>query len=226
MSNEKFESNELTSTKELLSSSAIDRRRALLKGVGKGAAVLGATVPLKALATLPSGSVFTYNGTGTLTQIRCGISGMTSGVHSRDTDRSQQCIGYSPGYYHKREHFPSGTRPDALITAVFSTCALKVPVLRETCVEVERENSTQTKCTTEVVGTKVPTLLEVMNIKPRPDEFHWLAAWLNAQPSSPAVNYPYSGTDIVAFYAAKDAKALEFIKKYMEKHVGWEAYSD
>lgn len=163
----------------------------LLKGLGKGSAVLAATVPLQ---TLASQSVFTYNGPGTATQIRCGISGMTSGVHSRDVT-STQCYGYSPGYYHKREHFPPGTNPDALITAVFPGCKLKV-------------------------NNKVPTLLETMNITPRPPEFHWLAAWLNAQPGSPAMNFPYTGAQIQAFYAANDANAYLFITKYLEQHPG------
>ena len=174
-----------------LSTNALARRNMLLKGLGKGSVVLAATVPLQ---TLASQSVFTYNGPGTATQIRCGVSGMTSGVHSRDVT-SSQCYGYSPGYYHKKEHFPSGTNPDALITAVFPGCTVKV-------------------------GGKVPTLLQVMNITPRIAEFHWLAAWLNAQPGSPAMLYPYTGSQIQGFYAANDAAAYSFITTYMEKHPG------
>jgi len=78
------------------------------------------------------------------------------------------------------------------------------------------------KTTCEMVqdGTRIPTLIEVMNILPRPAEFHWLAAWLNAQPNSPAVNYPYSGIAIQTFYANGDSQAYLFLTKYMEQHPG------
>ena len=195
---------------EALNSAALARRHMLLKGLGKGTAVLAASVPLQ---TLASQSVFTYDGPGTATQIRCGVSGMTSGIHSRDVT-TNQCYGFSPGYYHKREHFPKSTNADALITVVFPTCNLLVGVCTT--------NGNKTACKKNDVpdSTKVPSLLEVMNMTPRPDEFHWLAAWLNAQPDSPAVQYPYTGAEIQAFYASKDASAFEFIKKYMENHPG------
>ncbi len=181
---------------ETLSATAVARRRALLRGAGKGVAVLGASIPLQ---TLASTSVFTYEGTGTATQIRCGVSGMTSGIHSRDTDRSNQCYGFSPGYYHLRANFPAGTNPDAPITGVFPTCTLNVNVSS---------------------GTRAATLLEVMNITPRPPEFHWLAAWLNAQPNSPAVQYPLTGLDIQTAYFKNDQDVYKFITTYMEKHPG------
>ena len=148
---------------------------------------------------------------------------MTSGIHSRDVT-TNQCYGFSPGYYHKKEHFPTGVNPDAPITDVFATCTLLVPVYRTVPGECKTlPNGKEIKCepNTEVPdGTRTATLLEVMNILPRPDEFHWLAAWLNAQPGSPAVQYPYTGAEIQAFYASKDASAFEFIKKYMENHPG------
>jgi len=204
---------------------ALARRQLLLKGLGKGSAVLAASIPLQ---TLASESVFTYNGSGsTATQIRCGISGMTSGIHSRDIT-TNQCIGYSPGYYHLREHFPASVNPDALITAVFSGCSLNVPNMVERCTtepghSVSSGKKTiwvpeSTSCGMFEEGTRVPTLLEVMNITPRPNEFHWLAAWLNAQPDSPAINYPYSGAEIIAFYNNKDPQAFLFLTKYMEQH--------
>lgn len=183
-----------------LSSQAIARRHMLLKGLGKGSAVLVASIPLK---TLASQSVFTNPGNNGAPVIRCGISGMTSGVHSRDTV-TNVCTGYSPGYYHLRQHWPGGLNPDALVTTVFPSCMLMVP-----------GNNPGT--------SRVPTLLEVMNIKPRVDEFHWIAAWVNAMGGVPSSwNFPYTGAQIQAFYAGTGpggytkAQALNFIKTYME----------
>jgi len=209
-----------------LSTAALARRKMLLKGLGRGSAVLGAAIPLQSLA---EESVFTYNGTGTATQIRCGISGMTSGVHSRDIT-TNQCYGYSPGYYTQAKHFPPDVNSAAPITSVFPGCGLQIPNMVERCTtqaahEVQQGDKTvlvpkATTCEMVQDGVKVPTLLEVMNVTPRPAEFHWLAAWLNAQPGSPAVNYPYSAAEIQAFYANSDAQAYQFLTKYMEQHPG------
>ncbi len=181
---------------DTLSSAAVARRHLLLKGIVKGSAVLGATVPLQ---TLASQSVFTNPGKNGAPVARCGISGMTSGVHSRDTVTTV-CSGFSPGYYSKKSHWPANLNPDALVTTVFPSCTLRV-------------NG----------GARVPTLLEVMNLTPRVDEFHWIAAWVNAMGGAPSSwNYPYSGADVQAFYAGigpggySRAQALDFFKTYME----------
>ena len=188
----------------MLSSAAVARRHMLLKGIGKGSVVLAATVPLQ---TLASQSVFTNPGKNGAPVIRCGISGMMSGAHSRDTVTTV-CSGYSPGYYQKPEHWPPGLNPNALVTVVFPSCTLMV-------------NAAGTS-----IGTaRVPTLLEVMNLTPRVDEFHWIAAWLNAMGGAPSSwNYPYSGADVQAFYAGTGPggytkeQALDFFKTYMEIH--------
>ncbi len=187
---------------EALSSAAVARRHMLLQGIAKGSAVLGATVPLQ---TLASQSVFTNPGKNGAPVARCGISGMTSGVHSRDTVTTV-CSGYSPGYYHKPEHWPTGLNPNALVTTVFPSCTLRVNAAG-----------------TSIGSARVPTLLEVMNLTPRVDEFHWIAAWVNAMGGAPSSwNYPYSGADVQAFYAGtgpggySKAQALDFFKTYME----------
>jgi hypothetical protein len=196
------EQSEAPADEPVLSSEAVARRHMLLKGLGKGSAVLAASIPLKTLAAT---SVFTNPGANGAPVIRCGISGMNSGVHSRDTI-TNVCSGYSPGYYHQRQHWPSGLNPDALVTSVFPSCTLKV-------------NQQGT-----ALGTfRVPTLLEVMNLTPRVDEFHWIAAWVNAMGGAPSSwNFPYTGAQIQAFYAGtgpySKAQALTFIKTYLEIH--------
>ena len=103
---------------ETMSASALTRRHALLKGLGKGAAVIGVGVPLQ---TLASQSVFTNPGKGGAPVIRCGISGMTSGVHSRGTATSV-CTGYQSSYYRDIGKWPRNINPHALCLSVFARC--------------------------------------------------------------------------------------------------------
>lgn len=208
---------------ETLTSAAVARRHMLLKGLGKGSAVLAATVPLQ---TLASQSVFTYNGTGTATQIRCGVSGMTSGVHSRDVTTTQ-CIGYSPGYY-KTHDWPAGVNKTALITTVCSKSNLKTYVCKvivrgsgqDTVQYVRsRERAKEGQCTVEV-----STLFDVIDFHENSDEFHWVCAWLNGSGGAPANwNFPYTGAEVIAFYENNASyplgkSPLDFFKTYMEKH--------
>ncbi len=79
------------------------RRRLLLKGVGKGAAVLAATVPIK---TLAGQSLLTFDG-----QHRCSISGMQSGVHSATPLDTARCGGYSISYWSAGTGNPTRTWP-------------------------------------------------------------------------------------------------------------------
>lgn len=182
-----------------ISGDALARRRALLKGLGKGAAVLASSVPLK---TLASTSVFTNPGKGGAPVIRCGLSGMQSGVHSRETV-TDTCGGYSPGFYKKSGNWPSGTNPNATCVSVFSNCTLTMP---------------------SSAGTRPATLLEVMNNFESSDEFHWIAAWLNG--IAGVFNFPYSGPDVLNLYYGRPvagvtytyAAALTFFKTYMELH--------
>ena len=52
-----------------------------------------------------------------------------------------------------------------------------------------------------------------------PAEYYWLAALLNAvlsQTTNSLMNNPYLPTEVMAFYAANDTKALEFFKGYLQ----------
>lgn len=187
---------------QALSSQAIARRHMLLKGLGKGSAVLAATVPIR---TLANQSVLTFDG-----KHQCSVSGMQSGVHSATTS-SVTCGGYSPGWWGQtttnngqlvpRRPWPIGN-PNAPCVNTFGACKLRNP------------------------GGSQPTLFEVMSPQAggkfsNTDEYHWICAWLNALSNS--FNFPYSGTQVLAFYNAGSGStvyqnALTFFKTYMENH--------
>ena len=77
--------------------SAVARRRMLLTSLGRGSAVVAAAaLPLKALAATPT--VTSINGIGLNAPVRCTISGMQSGVHSKETITTT-CAGRKPSSY-------------------------------------------------------------------------------------------------------------------------------
>lgn len=186
---------------EVLSSAAVARRRILLKGVGKGTAVLAATVPIQ---TLAGQSLLTFDG-----KHQCSVSGMHSGVHSATPTDTAVCGGYSPGWYGQSntdgtpKHWPSGVNYNAPVTSVFHN--------------FRRTND----------DGSTPTLFQVMDPKDKSgkfsntDEFHWICAWLNAL--SHSFNFPYSGDEVLGFYNQGPASsayqdALTFFKDFMETH--------
>lgn len=186
-----------------LSSAALARRRILLKGVGKGAAVLAATVPLQ---TLAGQRLITFDG-----QHQCSISGMHSGVHSATTTAAV-CGGYGPDWWGQSETINGKLVPSHAWPVPFKTQCKQVfkasGYLRNT-------------------DGGFPTLFEVLSPADNSrnfadtDEFHWICAWLNALSFS--FNFPYSGDEVLAFYNQGSASpayrdALEFFKTYMETH--------
>jgi hypothetical protein len=190
-----------------MSTQAAERRLVLLKGLGRGAAALAATVPIQ---TLASQSVLTPDG-----KHQCSVSGMHSGVHSTTTTTTV-CGGYSPGWWGQsdngtspRRTWPGGANHTALITTVCPWSTL------------------MTTATTSVPA-HVPTLFEIMEPKDpvskfaNTDEFHWVCAWLNALGGY--FNFPYSGAEVLDFAKMKYTNptkyqdALTFFKTYMETH--------
>lgn len=195
-------------TAGVLSSATIARRRILLKGVGKGAAVLAAAVPIQ---TLAGQSLLTFDG-----KHQCSVSGMHSGVHSATPPNTPLCGGYSPGWWGQSETvkgkmvpkrpwptLPNGWTFDTPCDAVFTQCTLR-----------------------NTDGSK-PSLFQVVEPKEpisrfaNTDEFHWVCAWLNAL--SHSFNFPYSGQQVLDFYTQGLAStayqdALTFFKTYMETH--------
>lgn len=186
---------------EALSAAALARRRILLKGVGKGTAVLAASVPIQ---TLAGQSLLTFDG-----KHQCSVSGMHSGVHSATPSDTPVCGGYSPGWWGQStpngvpKHWPAGVNFNALVTSVFQYFT--------------RTNE----------DGSVPTLFQVMDPKDKTgkfsntDEFHWISAWLNAL--SHSFNFPYSADEVLIFYNQGPASsayqdALTFFKDFMETH--------
>jgi hypothetical protein len=177
---------------------SLARRHALLKGVGKGAAVLAASVPIRTLAA-PTTLTFTADGR------RCTISGAHSGVHSADT-LTLVCGGYAPSYWGKS----SSTNPfkPACMWPVDSAAACK---------------NTFANCSL-LVNNQQASLFQVVNNSAfaTKDEPHWVAAWLNA--TQKAFNFPYTAAEVLAFYntgagSATYQNALKFFKDNLETHV-------
>lgn len=168
------------------------RRHVLLKGIGKGSAILAATVPIKTLASIPS---VTANG-----QI-CTVSGTQSAAHSQAT-QLPTCGGLSPGYYMKIEHWPyySSSNQNPTYTVGSKTF-----------------NSSTTFYS--VFGGGMTTgMLEIMNTEPHNNaEFHWIAALLNAIKAPPGYVFPYAPQEVLDLYnSAQQAAALQFFSGYME----------
>lgn len=164
------------------------RRRLLLKGIGRGSALLAATVPIKTLASTPS---VTANG-----QI-CTASGTQSAAHSQATNLPT-CGGLSPGYYMKIGHWPN-----------YPTTTYTVGV---------KTFNQNTKFNTVFGGGKSVGMLTIMNTNPvNNDEFHWIAALLNAIKAPSGYVFPYSAPEVLALYKGnQSAAALTFFKGFME----------
>jgi hypothetical protein len=187
-----------------LTSAALARRNMLLKSLGKGSVVVAAaSIPLRSLAT--TGTI-TNVGKDGAPAVRCGISGMMSGVHSRETFTTV-CSGYSPGRYKKIENWPN-YRPSTgnAINRVDG---------------IEFKKGTPFK--TVFGGTNSAGLLDIMQGDSSSDEFHWITALLNAVGGAPSSFYfPYTASQVRAFYMGSGqytrAQALNFFKTYMEIH--------
>lgn len=190
--------------KEIASPNDVNaRRRLLLKGLGKGSvAGLATALPLK---TLASTSVFTHpNAPGP--QIRCGISGMTSGIHSRDTTTSV-CQGYSPGWWGQQDNASPGK-----------------PRRTWPCNYAEAYDVKFPRPPLPLLNGQKPSLFQVVKDYPNTDTRHWICAYLNGLSRGPDGTFPYSGQEVLSFYNGTGpyttAAALAFFKTYMETHTG------
>ena len=176
----------------LAPTTSASRRYMLLKGIGRGSAILAAAVPIKTLASIPS---VTANG-----QI-CTISGTQSAAHSQAT-QLPTCGGQSPGYYMSIAHWPNysntNTNPKYAVG-----------------------NKTFNSSTTfyAVFGGGMNTgMLTIMQTAPHNNaEFHWIAALLNAIKAPPGYVFPYSAQEVLNLYnSAQQTAALQFFEGYME----------
>ncbi len=202
---------------EVLSSAAVARRHALLKGLSRGSVVLATALPLQ---TLSAKTVFTHTGKNGEPVVQCGGSGQMSGVGSRTPDDDDRGDGYSPGYYKfpDKHPWPFGTDPETPCKDIFHGCLLEMPAPVTPPVKVHgNAHSKPTPPTPHVPASLVYVLLNDENS----DYYHWITAWLNGMGGAPAsFNFPYTGPEVIAFYNGTGpysaAQALEFFKTYME----------
>lgn len=186
---------------EVFSSAAVARRRLLLKGVGKGTAVLVAAVPIQ---TLAGQSLLTFDGLH-----QCSISGMQSGVHSATPSNTPVCGGYSISHW----ALSDGSNPPKPPSG-------RWPSLPSSWTYATHINSVLSP--NSLTGN--PTLFQVMNAFASTPEAHWICAWLNAlweEQHVGTLKFPYTATQVLDFYnlpAAPRADALLFFTTYMERN--------
>lgn len=184
----------------VMKSAALARRRMLLKSVGKGSAVIAAAVPLQSLATT---ALLTPTG------LRCSVSGMQSGVHSKAPDSSVVCGGYSPGWWGQAVVVDGKRKPRrAWPVSYKDLCTNKF-----------------TKTGTDDPGVNFAgkSLFNVMDestfssTKTR----HWIGAYLNG--FARANNFPYTAQQILDYYNlpnsdANRAAMYSLITGFLENH--------
>ena len=203
MSTEKIEAT-AQSGEEALSSAAVARRRMLLKGAGKGAAVIAATVPIQTLATQ---SVLTFDGLH-----QCTVSGAMSGVHSATPLGTPTCTGYRPSRYAALIFWPGyapGNNPPNTARATNTVDGITF-------------NETAFFATVFGGGSSSGNAARLINIvtsgSPEPEQV-WVTALLNAFKNAtvPSLNFPYTPSQVRAFYSSPQAaQALSFFRTYMQ----------
>jgi len=171
------------------------RRRALLKGMSKGAALAGAAMPLRSLATgdkpgmrLPKdGKVYL-----------CSVSGNASILHSA-VSLNTTCSGKSCAYY---KSDTSGKRP------TWPKDATNQPI----CI-VGSVTHSPSKTFFQVFGGGSQKSIGWL-VDQAGDEGHWVTAMLNATIMTPS--FPYSTAEVLNLYqGASQAAALVFFKSYL-----------
>ena len=171
----------------------VSRRRALLKGLGKGTAVLAAAVPIRTLATT----------TVTADKHLCSVSGAMSGVRSITTGMAT-CGGRKFSLYQ-----PVGSWP---------LNGMSQEVVNNGTSDILRSTGTFAGVFGGGAPTTALTTLFAAGLTDATasDEAHWIVALLNAKT---AASFPYTALEIVAQYTAGGAtrtNALAFYKTHME----------
>lgn len=194
-----------------LSPEAASRRLIMLKGLGKGTAVV--TAAALPLSTLAQGSTLLVTGTvgGGAPVYRCSVSGMQSSVTSSNMPSDATvCGGYSPGWWGQEEGgVPRRTWPidyTLKCTDMFPKCTLE-----------DSNKSFMSKSLFDVM--RIPSY---SSTKTR----HWIGAYLNGLVGgAPNFPFPYSGMEVMGFYNlplgdAKRDKFYELVTTYLERHGG------
>ena len=201
--------NDIRSAEEL-TTQARDRRRILLKGIGKGSAVLAATVPLQ---TLAAQRLTTANG------LECNVSGSKSGPKSAMPLGSAMCGGFSPPYWGTDvSRWPTMVNPKAPVKNVLLRYRNGTDSLFDLMQSTTTPKATSKKLAGEIFASAGSTLGSTFS-----DEVHWVCAWLNANKLSGGAavsTYPYNAEQVLAFYNESDPKkyadALEFFSTHLE----------
>lgn len=180
---------------EALNAAALARRRALIKGLGKGGAALAVVAPIQSYAVpkLNTGQV-------------CSLSGLQSGVASHNPATTATCAGWPPTYFHAKggqaANWPSGIDPaSATFSSVFggSDNRLLLKVFLDGATDANPN------------GT--PSQADV-------DKSYWIAAYFNAQIASN--NWVYTKEQVVEQYnlpGTQPEAYLNFYKTYLSQRV-------
>ena len=174
---------------------AVARRRMLLASLGKGSAALALVVPIQTLA------VTTIVGGTKL----CTVSGVQSLVGSHPLGTPTICQGNAPTYFQTLANWP-GYNPSTKV-ATFTVGNSNLT-----------NNSKFSDVFTGGVGT---TLDKVLANTQTSDNAVWVTALLNALKNRAGFNFPYTPSEVVAFYTnvdpLKKKQALDFFRGYMQK---------
>lgn len=179
-----------------LSDATQSRRRLLLKGLGKGTAVAAVVVPINTLAA-----------PGLLKL--CTVSGMQSNVGSGRTGiKTNQCKGYAPSYYATIANWPN---------YVFIKGRMAIN-------HVDGIEFSELSLFSEVFGPGATlgavSLTNILSKNPTSEEAVWITALLNAIKNPPGFNFPYTPSQVRAYYSSPDAtvrsNALKLFGGYLQ----------
>ena len=182
-----------------MSNEALARRRLLLRGTTASATALAALTPIGALATSQA-TVYTCVGVSGKEGL-CTLSGVQSAAHSFGPDTVKvPAGGKSPGWWGQSNKTggPKRAWPVASTDKVSTVLTMAPSNLRSL------------------------TLFELMSNPAYANraERHWLCAYLNAKASEQGTlapyGFPYTSTEVIAFYLDGNHNAYSFFTTYLE----------
>lgn len=173
---------------------ALARRRMLLASLGKGSAAVALVVPIQTLAatTIVGGTKL------------CTVSGVQSNVGSKPLGTPTTCQGNSPTYFQTLANWRGYAATPNPPTASFMVDGLNFT-----------NNSKFGDVFTGGGNTKLDTVLNT----PTSDDAAWVTALLNAVKNRSGFNFPYTPSQVRAFYnggGTLKAQALAFFKGFMQ----------
>lgn len=194
---------------------SIARRRAIVKGLSKGAALAGAAVPLQTLAVGGQRMKLRKATGGPFYQ--CSVSGNTSVMVSQNPDGLTQCGAQTPSHYKPlagagnvtHDNWP--TWPSLSVNSVDSAV----------CYGLNGAAYLPTAAFSSVFGwtdSAGKTIGQYVKNRPNDDETQWITAALNATQFS--ATFPYTVAEVVAMSQptyANRVNALAFFKVWLNR---------